>query len=72
MRGVLFWQKEAFYMAQYTNLQVRPKDLEKKVNALAAQGWRVVAQSESTWIIRKCCGLSNTVDSIINVTLEKE
>ena len=56
----------------YTHLEVRPKDFEKKVNAMAANGWRVVAQSESTWTIRKCFGFSNTVDSIINVTLEKD
>ena len=56
---------------QYIHLEVRPKDFEKKVNALAAEGWKVVSQSESTWTIHKCCGLSNTVDSIINVTLGK-
>ena len=55
----------------YTLLQVRPKDFDKKVNALAAEGWKVVSQSESTWVINKCCGLSKTVDSIINVTLTK-
>lgn len=55
----------------YTHLEVRPKDFDKKVNAMAQQGWKVVAQSESTWEIHKCCGLSNTVDSIINVTLAK-
>lgn len=54
---------------EYTHLEVRPKDFDKKVNALAAEGWKVVAQSESAWVINKCCGLSNTVDSIINVTL---
>jgi hypothetical protein len=53
-------------------LQAQPKDLEKRLNALAAEGWHVVAQSESTWVIKKCCGLSNYVDSVINVTLEKE
>ena len=56
---------------QYVHLEVRPKDFEKKVNALAAEGWKVISQSESTWTIHKCCGLSNTVDSIINVTLGK-
>ena len=55
----------------YTHLEVRPKDFDKKVNAMAQQGWKVVSQSESTWEIHKCCGLSNTVDSIINVTLAK-
>lgn len=55
----------------YTHIQVRPKDFDKKVNAMAEQGWKVVAQGESTWVIHKCCGLSNTVDSVINVTLEK-
>lgn len=54
---------------EYCLLEVRPKDFEKKVNALAAQGWKVISQSESTWTIRKCCGFSTTVDSIINVTL---
>lgn len=52
-------------------IQAQPKDLEKRLNALSAEGWKVVAQSESTWVIRKCCGLSNTVDAIVNVTLEK-
>lgn len=56
----------------YTHLEVRPKDFDKKVNAMAESGWKVVSQSESTWVINKCCGLSNTVDSIINVTLAKE
>ena len=56
---------------EYMSLQARPKDFDKKVNALAAEGWKVVAQSESTWTIVKCCGLSNSVDSIINVTLAK-
>lgn len=55
----------------YMNLQVRPKDFDKKVNALAQEGWQIIAQSESTWVINKCCGLSNTVDSIINVTFGK-
>lgn len=56
----------------YTTIQVRPKDATKKLNALGAEGWKVVGQSESTWVIRKCCGLSNTVDSILNITLVKE
>ena len=57
---------------QYTILQCRPKDAEKKLNALAADGWKVVSQSESTWTIQKCFGFSNVVDSIINITLVKE
>ena len=57
---------------QYTILQCRPKDAEKKLNVLAADGWRVVSQSESTWEIKKCFGLSNTVDSIINITLARD
>lgn len=57
---------------QYHNLEVRPKDFDKKVNAYAAEGWKVIAQSESSWVFRKCCGLSQTADSIINVTLGKE
>ena len=57
---------------QYTILQCRPKDAEKKLNALAAEGWKVVSQSESTWEIKKCFGFSNVVDSIINITLVKE
>ena len=57
---------------QYTILQCRPKDAEKKLNALAAEGWKVVAQSESTWVIKRCFGLSNVLDSIINITLVKE
>lgn len=59
-------------MMTYTVVQVRPAELEKKVNALAAQGWRVVAQSETAWPIKKCFGFSTTVDAIINVTLCKE
>lgn len=57
---------------KYMVLQCRPKDAEKKLNALAAEGWKVVSQSESTWTIRKCFGLSNEVDSLINFTLVKE
>ncbi len=57
---------------KYTILQCVPKEAEKKLNALAAQGWKVVAQSESTWEINKCFGFSNTIDSIINITLVKE
>lgn len=56
----------------YTVVQARPEEIQKKVNALAAQGWRVVSQSESKWEIRKCCGFSNTVDSVINVIMVKE
>ena len=56
----------------YTVLQVQPKDAQKKLNELAAQGWRVVSSSESTWTIRKCFGLSNTVDSILNIILVKD
>ena len=56
----------------YTHIEVRPKDFDKKVNAMAESGWKVVSQSESAWVINKCCGLSHTVDSIINVTLAKE
>ena len=56
---------------QYTVIQARPKDLEKKLNHLAAEGWKVVSQSESAWVIKKCLGLSHTVDSIINVILVK-
>ena len=57
---------------KYVCIQARPKDLEKKLNQLVAEGWKVVCQSESTWEIKKCLGFSNTVDSIINVTLVKE
>ena len=57
---------------QYTVLQVQPKAAEKKLNELAAQGWKVVSSSESTWTIKKCFGCSNYVDSIINVILVKE
>ncbi len=57
---------------KYTVLQVRPKEVNKKVNELAAQGWKVVSSSESVWIIRKCFGLSKTEDSIINVIMSKE
>ena len=57
---------------RYICIQARPKDLEKKLNQLAADGWRVVSQSESTWPITKCFGLSDTTDSIINVTLVRE
>lgn len=57
---------------KYTLIQTQPKDAEKKINALAAEGWKVVSQSESTWVIKKCLGLSNTIDSIINIVLVKE
>ena len=55
----------------YILLQTQPKDFEKKVATYADQGYKVVSTSESTWVIKKCCGLSNKVDSIINVVLEK-
>lgn len=57
---------------QYTVVQVQPKDVQAKINAMAAQGWTVVSSSESKWEIRKCFGLSNTVDSIMNVIMAKE
>lgn len=57
---------------QYTVVQVQPKDVQAKINAMAAQGWKVVSSSESKWEIRKCFGLSNTVDSIMNVIMCKE
>lgn len=57
---------------QYTVIQCQPKDAQKKLNALAADGWKVVSSSESTWKINKCFGLSSTVDSIINIILVKE
>lgn len=57
---------------KYTTLQCRPKEAEKKLNALAAEGWKVVSQSETAWPIKKCFGLSNEVDAIINFTLAKE
>lgn len=56
----------------YTVVQTTPQEVEKKINALAAQGWKVVSQSESKWEIRKCCGFSNRVDSVINVIMAKE
>ncbi len=57
---------------KYTVLQCRPKDAEREINKLAAQGWKVVSSSESVWEIKKCFGLSNTVDSIITIVLGKE
>ena len=57
---------------KYMVLQARPKDAEKKLNVLAADGWKVVSQSETAWPIKKCFGLSNEVDAIINFTLVKE
>ena len=57
---------------QYTVIQVVPKDADKKINALASQGWEVVSSSESTWVINKCFGLSKHVDSVINVVLVKK
>lgn len=59
-------------MQQYTILQVRPTDASKKINELAAQGWKVVSSSESTWVFSKCFGLSNTRDSMLNIILVKE
>ncbi len=56
---------------QYTVLQVRPAEAEKKLNALAAQGWTVVSSSESTWTFSKCFGLSHTTDSMLNIILVK-
>lgn len=57
---------------EYKILQCRPKEAEKKLNALAAEGWKVVSQSETAWTIKKCFGLSSEVDAIINFTLVKE
>lgn len=57
---------------QYTILSVRPKEAQKKLNALAEQGWRVVSSSESAWVIKKCLGLSHVEDSIINIILVKD
>lgn len=57
---------------QYTVVSTRPQDVEKKINAMAAQGWKVVSQSESKWEIKKCFGFSNQVDSVINVIMVKE
>ena len=57
---------------KYTVLMCRPKDAEKKLNALASEGWKVVSQSETAWPIKTCFGLSHTVDAIINFTLVKE
>lgn len=57
---------------KYIVLQCRPKDAEKKLNALAAEGWKVVSQSETAWPIKKCFGFSNEVDAILNITLVKE
>lgn len=59
-------------MKKYTILQVKPGEAEKKLNALAQQGWKVVSQSESTWTFNKCFGLSHSVDSLLNIVLEKE
>lgn len=57
---------------KYLLIQCQPKDAQKKLDQLASQGWRVVSQSESTWTINKCFGLSKSVDSILNITLEKQ
>lgn len=59
-------------MTKYTLVQCKPNEAEKKINALAAQGWKVVSQSESAWTFNKCFGLSTTVDSLLNVILAKE
>lgn len=56
---------------QYTILQCCPKDAEKKLNILATEGWRAVSQSESTWAIKKCFGLSKPIDTILNIILVK-
>lgn len=57
---------------KYIVVQCKPKDAEKKLNTLAEQGWRVVSQSESTWSFSKCFGLSNSVDSVLNIVMCKE
>ena len=57
---------------KYMVVSCRPKDAEKKLNALASEGWKVVSQSETAWPIKQCFGLSNTVDAIINYTLVKD
>lgn len=57
---------------RYTMLRLQPKDADKKINEMASQGWKVVSQSESTWVIAKCFGLSKSVDAIINVIMVKE
>lgn len=57
---------------RYTVVQTTPQEVEKKINALATQGWKVVSQSESKWEIRRCFGFSNSVDSVINVIMAKE
>lgn len=57
---------------KYTFIAVQPKDAEKKINQMAQGGWKVVSQSESTWVIAKCFGLSKSVDAIVNITMAKE
>jgi len=57
---------------RYTVLSVQPKEAEKKINQMAQQGWKVVSQSESTWVVNTCFGLSKSVDAIINITMQKE
>ena len=57
---------------KYTVVSCRPKDAEKTLSTFATQGWKVISQSETAWPIKKCFGLSNTVDAIINFTLGKE
>jgi hypothetical protein len=39
---------------------------------MAQNGWKVVSQSESTWVIPKCFGFSKSVDAILNITMGKE
>ena len=57
---------------KYTVIAVQPKDAEKKINQMAQNGWKVVSQSESTWVIPKCFGFSKSVDAILNITMGKE
>lgn len=65
-------QQQQSTKVQYMVLHVRPEDAASKINSLAANGWRVVSSSESKWVIRRCFGFSNTVDSIMNIILVKE
>lgn len=57
---------------RYTMISTQPKNAEKAINNMAQSGWRVVSQSESTWVISKCFGLSRSVDAVINIVLAKE
>jgi len=59
-------------MMKYTIISVQPKDAEKKINQMAQTGWKVVSQSESTWVVPTCFGISKSVDAIINITMVKE